>query len=51
MPVTRLRFFRASLSGEFSNYIRISIAYYEVDEIRHGAEKLCRSILVAMHKS
>nr|CAB3219595.1 uncharacterized protein YER152C [Phallusia mammillata] len=34
----------ASVVGDFSNYIRLSIAYYECAEMVKGVEGLCRSI-------
>nr|XP_018667032.1 uncharacterized protein YER152C [Ciona intestinalis] len=34
----------ASVKGDFDNYIRLSIAYYELEEIKKGAEGLCRAI-------
>jgi len=35
---------RTSLVGNFANYIRLSIAYYEADELAEGAERFCRAV-------
>uniref|UniRef100_H2Z5S5 Aminotransferase class I/classII domain-containing protein n=1 Tax=Ciona savignyi TaxID=51511 RepID=H2Z5S5_CIOSA len=34
----------ASVKGDFDNYIRLSIAYYELNDIKQAAEGLCRAI-------
>jgi len=38
------------LSGDFFNYLRLSIAYYESNEIKEGAERLCRAITAAIQE-
>ncbi|CAK8693875.1 unnamed protein product [Clavelina lepadiformis] len=40
----------ASICGDFSNHIRLCIAYYEVDDIRKGVEGLCRVIKSVLEK-
>jgi len=34
---------RSSIVGDFSNFMRVSIAFYEVPELKLGIEKLCKA--------
>jgi len=42
---------KTSLNGNFENYIRLSIAYYEADEIAIGAKSFCRAVEYSIKKS
>ena len=42
--------FRASIRGDFSNYIRLSIAYYEAEELQEASTRLCRAIKTAINE-
>ena len=41
----------ASLSGQYGNYIRLSIAYYETDEITEAAKKFSQAVIAVIEQT
>jgi len=39
-----------SICGDFSNYIRLCIAYYEPEDLKEGSQRLCRAIIETINE-